>query len=66
MWKFYRAVVRSAIREFWTATDEVLIGIAVLSFFAILVNRKYGKHIVTATSPHDDHPFETMIPARAK
>jgi hypothetical protein len=48
MWKFYKAVMQSAIKEFWTATDQMLTAIAVLSFFGILANRKYAEKIVTA------------------
>jgi hypothetical protein len=46
--KFYRSIVRSAVREFWTATDEVLTAIAIISFLIILVNRKFGEYLVTA------------------
>ena len=47
MWKFYRAVIRSAVKEFWTATDDVLTGIAILSFLAILFSRTWGTYLLT-------------------
>jgi hypothetical protein len=48
MRKFYLSVLRSAVKEFWTATDEWLTAVAVLTFFAILISRKYGEKLVTA------------------
>ncbi|HEV8131275.1 MAG TPA: hypothetical protein VGQ81_08475 [Acidobacteriota bacterium] len=48
MWKFYRALIRPAAKEFWTATDEVLTGIAILFFIILLLNRKLGEHVMTA------------------
>jgi hypothetical protein len=60
MWKFYKAVFRTSVREFWTATDDVLTGIAVLSFLAILLNRKYGEHLVTAWNGIS--PWWSLVP----
>jgi hypothetical protein len=60
MWKFYKAVFRTAIREFWTATDDVLTGVAVLSFLAILLSRKYGEHLVTAWNGVS--PWWSLVP----
>jgi len=48
MRRFYLSVLRSAVKEFWTATDEVLTAAAILAFFAILVSRQYGEKIVRA------------------
>jgi hypothetical protein len=60
MWKFYWSIMRSAVREFWTATDEVLTAIAVLSFFAILTSQKYGEKLVTAWNGVS--PWWSVIP----
>jgi hypothetical protein len=48
MWKFYKALIRPAAKEFWTATDEVLTAIAILLFILLLLNRKLGEHAMTA------------------
>jgi hypothetical protein len=60
MWKFYKSVVWSAIKEFWSATDDVLTAVAVLSFVALLLNRRYGEHLVT--SWNGVSPWWSVIP----
>jgi hypothetical protein len=60
MWEFYRSVFRSAVKEFWTATDNVLGGAAVLSFLLVVFNRKYGEHIVNAWNGIS--PWWSIIP----
>jgi hypothetical protein len=60
MWQFYRSVVRSAFKEFWTATDQVLTAIAVLTFFGVLANRKYAEKLVTAWNGIS--PWWSVIP----
>jgi hypothetical protein len=51
MWKFYRSIGWSAVKEFWTASDRVLSGTAVVFFFLILLNRTYGEHLITEYRP---------------
>jgi hypothetical protein len=60
MAKFYRSVAISALREFWTATDNVLASVAVLSFFLILFNRTLGEKIMTAWNGLS--PWWSLIP----
>jgi hypothetical protein len=51
MWKFCRSIGWSAVKEFWTASDRVLSGTAVVFFFLILLNRTYGEHLITEYRP---------------
>src|SRR5437899_1029762 len=60
MAKFYRGVAISAFKEFWTATDDIIAAIAVISFFAILLSRKYGEKLVTAWNGVS--PWWSLIP----
>ncbi len=60
MWKFYKAVILSAFKEVWTATEKVLTVTAVLSFLAILANRKFGEKLVTTWNGIS--PWWSVIP----
>lgn len=60
MAEFYRGVAVSAAREFWTATDNVLAAVAVLSFLLLLFNRNLGEKIMTAWNGLS--PWWSLIP----
>ncbi|MFY9560489.1 MAG: hypothetical protein WAQ52_09675 [Terriglobales bacterium] len=60
MWNFYKKVIVSAFLEFWTATDDVLTGIAIVSFIAILLSRRYGERLVATWNGIS--PWWSLIP----